>query len=82
MEHHLSLPPVGLQGQGRAAHGLAIKNQLTLVLNDQLHEQARRGGFSATGLAHDAQGLAFEDLKIYAIDGTHDTTALAENVFF
>jgi len=28
------------------------------------------------------KGLAFEDLKIYAIDGTHDTTALAENVFF
>ena len=82
MEHHLSLPPISLQGQSRAAHGLGIKNQLTVILNDQLHEQARSGGFSATGLAHDAQGLAFEDLKIHAIDGTHDATALAENVFF
>jgi hypothetical protein len=61
---------------------LAIKNQLALVLDDQLHEQARSGGFPATRLAHHTQGLTFEDLKIHAINGTHDAAALAENVFF
>ena len=82
LEHHLGLSPIGFQGQGRATHALAIKNQLTSVLDDQLHEQARSGGFSTTGLAHYSQGLAFEDLKVHAIDGTHDATAFAEHVFF
>ena len=82
LKHHLRLAPIGFERQGRAPHGLAIKNHLTLVGGNQLHEQTRGGGFAATRLAHHAQGLAFEHIKVHPVNSTHHAAAFAEHVFF
>src|SRR2546427_2640563 len=49
------------------------RDDLPRRLRDEAHERQCGHGFSATGLAHDAERFAGGDLERHAVDGAHDT---------